>query len=147
MVGAHGQNLFRRSVELRERCCDVRKVRPLARALAGYDAWVTGLRRDQSTSRRQAPVLQTDRAHAGITKIAPLVTWTRDRVWAYVEEHDLERHQLYARGYRSIGCAPCTRAVRPDEDERAGRWWWEDSTVKECGLHWTGGRLVRANSS
>jgi len=144
MVGAHGQNLFRRSVELRHRCCDVRKVRPLARALAGHDAWITGLRRDQSGSRARTPVVQVDRAHGGIAKIVPLARWTRDRVWAYVEEHDLERHPLYARGYRSIGCAPCTRGVGPTEDERAGRWWWEDSAVKECGLHWTGGRPVRA---
>jgi phosphoadenosine phosphosulfate reductase len=147
LVGGHGQNLFRRSVELRERCCEVRKVRPLARALAGFDAWVTGLRRDQSASRRQTPVVQVDRAHGGIAKVAPLVHWTRDRVWDHVREHDLERHPLYDRGYRSIGCAPCTRAVGPDEDERAGRWWWEESTIKECGLHWSGDRLVRGGST
>jgi phosphoadenosine phosphosulfate reductase len=147
LVGTHGQNLFRRSVELRERCCQVRKVRPLARALAGFDAWVTGLRRDQSPSRRQTPVVQVDRAHGGIAKIAPLVRWTGKQVWEHVREHDLERHPLYERGYRSIGCAPCTRAVGPDEDERAGRWWWEESMVKECGLHWTGDRLVRAGGS
>jgi phosphoadenosine phosphosulfate reductase len=146
MVEAHGQNLFRRSVDLRERCCEVRKVRPLARALEGFDAWVTGLRRDQSASRRRTPVVQVDRAHGGMAKIAPLAGWTRDRVWAYTEEHDLERHELYARGYLSIGCAPCTRAVGPGEDERAGRWWWETSTTKECGLHVTAdGRLVRAD--
>ena len=144
MVGAHGPNLFRRSVELRERCCEVRKVRPLARALAGYDAWVTGLRRDQSSSRRGTPIAQVDRAHGGLAKIAPLARWTRERVWAYVQEHDLDRHALYARGYRSIGCAPCTRAVGPDEDERAGRWWWESSTIKECGLHWTGSGFAPA---
>jgi phosphoadenosine phosphosulfate reductase len=148
MVGAHGQNLFRRSVELRERCCEVRKVRPLARALTGFDAWVTGLRRDQSASRRHTPAVQVDRAHGGMAKVAPLVGWARDRVWAYIEEHDLERHQLYARGYRSIGCAPCTRPTGPDEDERAGRWWWEDSTTRECGLHLTGdGRLVRTGDT
>ena len=147
MTTRFGPDLFRRSVELRERCCEVRKVRPLARALAGFDAWVTGLRRDQSPSRRQTPVVQVDRAHGGLAKIAPLVGWTRDRVWEHVREHDLERHPLYERGYRSIGCAPCTRAVGPDEDERAGRWWWEESAVRECGLHWSGGRLVRAGGA
>ncbi len=148
MVAAHGQNLFRRSVELRERCCEVRKVRPLARALSGFDAWVTGLRRDQSAARRHTPAVQVDRAHGGIAKVAPLVAWTRDRVWAHIEEHGLERHPLYERGYRSIGCTPCTRPSGPDEDERAGRWWWEDSTARECGLHVTGdGRLVRAGGT
>jgi phosphoadenosine phosphosulfate reductase len=146
MVEAHGRDLFRRSVELRERCCEVRKVRPLARALEGFDAWVTGLRRDQSASRRQTPVVQVDRAHGGIAKIAPLAGWTRDEVWGYADQHSLERHELYERGYRSIGCAPCTRPVAAHEDERAGRWWWETSTTKECGLHLTAdGRLVRAN--
>ena len=135
MVAAEGPNLFRRSVELRHRCCDVRKVRPLTRALAGFDAWVTGLRRDQSGTRRQTPVAEADRAHGGIAKVAPLAGWSRDHVWAYIREHGLDYHSLYDFGYRSIGCAPCTRAVGPEEDERAGRWWWEGSTVKECGLH------------
>ena len=144
LVAAEGPNLFRRSVELRERCCDVRKVRPLARALEGYDAWVTGLRRDQSAGRRTTPVVQADAAHGGIAKIAPLVTWRRDQVWAYIREHGLDYHALYERGYASIGCAPCTRPVEPGEHERAGRWWWEQSDVKECGLHLTEQGLVRA---
>lgn len=139
MVREHGPNPFYRSVELRQQCCHVRKVRPLAQALRGFDAWITGLRRDQSDSRRATPVVQADRAHGGIAKVAPLVAWTEDDVWAYVARHRIEHHELYARGYRSIGCAPCTRAVGPGEDARAGRWWWEDSAVKECGLHWTGG--------
>jgi thioredoxin-dependent adenylylsulfate APS reductase len=139
LLAAHGPNPFHRSVELRHRCCEVRKVRPLARALTGYDAWITGLRRDQSSTRRATPVVEPDRAHGGIPKIAPLATWTRDDVWAYVARHELDYHRLYDQGYRSIGCAPCTRPVAPGEDERAGRWWWEDSSVKECGLHWTGG--------
>ena len=147
MVAAHGPNLFRRSVDLRIHCCDVRKVRPLAAALDGFDAWVTGLRRDQSEARRQTPVVQADRIHGGIAKVAPLAGWSRDQVWAYVRTHRLEYHELYDHGYRSIGCAPCTRAVGPDEDERAGRWWWEASTVKECGLHGTGIGLARAGSS
>lgn len=146
MVAAHGPNLFRRSVDLRTHCCHVRKVRPLAAALEGFDAWVTGLRRDQSEARRQTPVVQADRLHGGIAKVAPLAGWSRDQVWAYVRTHRLEYHQLYDHGYRSIGCAPCTRAVGPDEDERAGRWWWEAST-KECGLHGTGNGLARAGST
>ena len=144
LVAADGPNLFRRSVELRERCCEVRKVRPLTRALEGFDAWVTGLRRDQSAGRRRTPVVQADTAHGGIAKIAPLVAWHREEVWAYIREHGLDYHALYERGYASIGCAPCTRPVQPGEDERAGRWWWEQSDVKECGLHLTDGRLVRA---
>ena len=144
LVAAGGPNLFRRSVELRERCCDVRKVRPLTRALEGFDAWVTGLRRDQSAGRRRTPVVQTDAAHGGIAKIAPLVAWRRDEVWAYIRDHRLDAHALYERGYASIGCAPCTRPIEPGEDERAGRWWWEESDVKECGLHLTDAGLVRA---
>lgn len=144
LVAADGPNLFRRSLELRERCCDVRKVRPLVRALQGFDAWVTGLRRDQAAGRRRTPVAQTDAAHGGIAKIAPLVAWRRDEVWAYIREHALDHHALYERGYASIGCAPCTRPIEPGEDERAGRWWWEQSDVKECGLHVTEHGLVRA---
>ena len=139
MLREHGPNPFYRSVELRQRCCHVRKVRPLAAALKGYDAWITGLRRDQSPSRRGTPLVQADRAHGGVAKVAPLARWTHDQVWAFVARHGIDYHDLYGRGYRSIGCAPCTRAVGPDEHERAGRWWWEDSAVKECGLHWTGG--------
>jgi thioredoxin-dependent adenylylsulfate APS reductase len=147
MVANDGPNLFRESVELRHRCCDVRKVRPLTRALAGFDAWVTGVRRDEAPTRAHTPVVEADAAHGGIAKIAPLVAWDRDRVWAYIREHELDHHELYDRGYRSIGCAPCTRPVAAGEDERAGRWWWESSgEVKECGLHLTEQGLVRARS-
>jgi len=135
LVAAGGPNLFRRSVELRERCCEVRKVLPLTRALRGFDAWVTGLRRDQSASRRRTPVVQTDAAHGGIAKIAPLVAWRRDEVWAYIGDHGLDTHALYERGYTSIGCAPCTRAVAPGQAARSGRWWWETNAPKECGIH------------
>ena len=145
LVASGGPNLFRESVELRQRCCEIRKVRPLRRALAGFDAWVTGIRRDQSGSRRRTPAVQADRAHGGIAKIAPLVRWTRDEVWSYIREHELDYHELYERGYASIGCAPCTRPIQAWEDERAGRWWWERSEVKECGLHWTDQGLVRAS--
>ncbi|HXM55809.1 MAG TPA: phosphoadenylyl-sulfate reductase [Candidatus Dormibacteraeota bacterium] len=146
LVARDGPNLFRESVELRHRCCEIRKVRPLTRALAGFDAWVTGVRRDQSASRHHTPLVQADRAHGGIAKVSPLAGWSRDQVWAYIREHDLDYHELYDRGYASIGCAPCTRAVESGEDERAGRWWWEQSAVKECGLHWTEHGLVRAAS-
>lgn len=143
LVAADGPNAFYRSRELRLRCCEVRKARPLVRALAGFDAWVTGLRRDQAPTRRSTPVAQRDPAHGGIAKVAPLAGWTRDRVWAYVAEHDVDYHRLYDAGYRSIGCAPCTRPTGRDEDERAGRWWWEGPSVKECGLHWTPAGPVR----
>jgi phosphoadenosine phosphosulfate reductase len=137
MVGSHGVNLFRRSPDLRQLCCEVRKSRPLARALRGYDAWVTGLRRQQATTRSSTPVVAPDPEHEGLTKIAPLASWTKNQVWAYIREHDLPYHPLYERGYTSIGCAPCTRATVAGEDERAGRWWWEaENEVKECGLHW-----------
>lgn len=136
LVNREGLNAFYRSVELRHQCCDVRKVRPLQRALAGHDAWITGLRRDQASSRRGTPRVGVDAAHGGIAKVAPLAAWTRDDVFGYLEEHRLEAHPLYEQGYASIGCAPCTRAIAAGEDERAGRWWWEEDAVKECGLHW-----------
>jgi len=137
MVGAHGPNLFLDSVERRRLCCDVRKVRPLQRALAGYDAWITGIRRDQGPTRAGTPVVASDPAHGGIAKFAPLARWSSEQVWTYIKAHGLITHPLYERGYTSIGCAPCTRAVQPGEGERAGRWWWEADGVKECGLHWS----------
>jgi phosphoadenosine phosphosulfate reductase len=137
MVAAHGVDLFHESVELRLRCCDVRKSRPLDRALHGYDAWITGLRREQAATRATTPVVAIDVDHAGITKVAPLATWSKAQVWGYIRDHDLPYHSLYDHGYTSIGCAPCTRATVPGEDDRAGRWWWELDGVKECGLHWS----------
>jgi thioredoxin-dependent adenylylsulfate APS reductase len=137
MVGRHGVNLFYESPDLRRLCCDVRKSRPLARALHGYDAWVTGVRRQQAATRTQTAVVAPDAEHDGLTKIAPLAAWTKDQVWSYIREHELPYHALYDQGYTSIGCAPCTRATTAGEDERAGRWWWEQNEVKECGLHWT----------
>jgi len=136
MVRRHGVNLFHTSPDLRRLCCEVRKSRPLARALHGYDAWVTGVRRQQAATRTQTAVAAPDPAHQGLTKIAPLAAWTKDQVWAYIREHELPYHSLYDQGYTSIGCAPCTRATTAGEDERAGRWWWEQNEVKECGLHW-----------
>jgi len=137
MVGTRGANLFYRSPEMRRLCCDVRKSRPLARALAGYDAWVTGVRREQAHTRSHTAVVAADPEHEGLTKIAPLAAWTKDQVWSYIRENELPYHALYDLGYTSIGCEPCTRATTAGEDERAGRWWWEVNEVKECGLHWS----------
>jgi thioredoxin-dependent adenylylsulfate APS reductase len=136
LVGEHGVNLFYRSIELRSRCCEVRKALPLQRALQGHDAWITGVRREQAKTRSQTQPVASDPMHGGITKIAPLARWSRTQVWDYIKAHDVPYHALYDSGYTSIGCEPCTRATRPGEDERAGRWWWEDNDVKECNLHW-----------
>ena len=137
MVGRHGVNLFYGSAENRRLCCDVRKSRPLKRALQGYDAWITGVRRKQAATRADTSVVSADHEHEGLTKIAPLAGWSKEQVWAYIHDHYLPYHSLYDSGYTSIGCDPCTRATTPGEDERAGRWWWEsENEVKECGLHW-----------
>jgi thioredoxin-dependent adenylylsulfate APS reductase len=135
LVARHGTNLFKQSPELRRLCCEVRKSRPLARALHGYDAWVTGTRRDQTRSRANISIVAADPDNPGLAKIAPLASWSRDQVWAYVREHDIPYHSLYDQGYTSIGCAPCTRPTVAGEDARAGRWWWERGEDKECGLH------------
>jgi phosphoadenosine phosphosulfate reductase len=132
LVAVDGPNLFYRSVEARKSCCDVRKVRPLARKLTEFDAWATGLRREQSETR--AKVERIERGD-GRVKISPLVDWTDADVEGYILQYDVPVHPLYARGYASIGCAPCTRAVQPGEDSRAGRWWWEEDAHKECGIH------------
>jgi thioredoxin-dependent adenylylsulfate APS reductase len=137
MVGAHGTNLFRLSPDLRRHCCDVRKSRPLERALRGYDAWITGVRRDQAATRTTTPVVTVDAQHNSIAKVAPLAAWTKARVWDYIRANDLPYHSLYDSGYTSIGCAPCTRPTTAGEDDRAGRWWWEQNEVKECGIHYS----------
>ena len=124
-------------------CCQIRKVEPQERALRGYDAWVTGIRRDQTPQRANTPVVRWEERF-GVAKIAPLATWDTARVEAYVREHDIPLNPLLSRGYRSIGCKPCTRPVAPDEDPRAGRWSGTGKT--ECGLHWVGGQPVRAVS-
>lgn len=136
MVATNGTNLFYRSPDLRRLCCEVRKSRPLDRALRGYDAWVTGLRRDQAATRAHVPVMAVDSEHGGIAKIAPLAGWSKAQIWDYIRANDVPYHPLYERGYTSIGCTPCTRATTSGEHERAGRWWWEQNEVKECGLHW-----------
>jgi phosphoadenosine phosphosulfate reductase len=135
LVAPRGPDLFRESVELRQRCCNVRKVRPLAAALRGYDAWITGLRRDQSAARAGVSAVAPDAGHGGIIKVAPLVEWSRADVLAYLERRNVPRHPLHSQGYTSIGCAPCTRPTAPGEHERAGRWWWEVDSARECGLH------------
>jgi phosphoadenosine phosphosulfate reductase len=136
MVARHGPNLFHKDPALRRLCCHVRKVAPLDRALSGVAAWATGLRRDGGgPSRSDIPKAELDAAHGDIVKLNPLADWSRDQVWAYVRSHRLPVNPLYEQGYTSIGCAPCTRPTRPGEDERAGRWWWEADSDRECGLH------------
>ncbi|MBI1885501.1 MAG: phosphoadenylyl-sulfate reductase [Chloroflexi bacterium] len=126
---------FRQSVENRLECCGIRKVEPLRRALSGLRAWMTGLRRDQAATRATTNAVEWDEGNGGIVKVNPLVNWTHERVWEYIRARDVPYNALHDRGYPSIGCAPCTRAVKPGEDIRAGRWWWELEDEKECGLH------------
>ena len=133
-VKEHGLNAFYESVDLRKRCCHIRKVEPLARALAGRNAWITGLRRTQSVTRTDLPLREHDPVH-GIPKFNPLADWSEAEVWACIRDRGVPYNALHDHGYPSIGCEPCTRAIRPGEDIRAGRWWWESSNAKECGLH------------
>ncbi len=133
-VAAHGAHAFYESLELRKACCFIRKVEPLNRALAGRSAWLTGQRRDQAVTRGALPEEEIDTAR-GIAKFNPLADWSWEDVLAYAARFDVPLNPLHARGYPSIGCEPCTRAIRPGEDPRAGRWWWEQADKKECGLH------------
>lgn len=126
---------FRRSVEERKECCAIRKLEPLSRALRGASAWVTGLRRSQSITRSGIETVETSPEQGGILKLNPLASWSEAEVWSYARKHAVPLNALHERGYPSIGCAPCTRAVGPGEDVRAGRWWWESPEHKECGLH------------
>jgi len=135
MVREDGLNLFYKSVELRKLCCGVRKVEPLNRALKDLDAWMTGLRREQAITRTDVRKIELDKDHGDIIKINPLVDWSYENVWNYIRENNVPYNRLHKQGYPSIGCAPCTRAVKPGEDLRAGRWWWENPDTKECGLH------------
>lgn len=134
MTALHGINLFYREPVFRRLCCHIRKVRPLDRALGNVDAWATGLRAGQSEERAGVEKVAES---AGRVKLAPLADWTAAQVEDYLTAHDIIRHPLAAKGFRSIGCAPCTRAIQPGEPERAGRWWWEEGMSKECGLHAT----------
>jgi len=135
LTTAYGPNLMYRSVDLRIACCNVRKVEPLKRKLATLDAWIAGLRREQWVSRRNIAKVELDREHGNIVKLNPLADWSLDEVWDYVRSNEVPYHELFDHGFTSIGCAPCTRAVLPGEPERAGRWWWEEDTDKECGIH------------
>jgi phosphoadenosine phosphosulfate reductase len=135
MLREHGPNPFYESVELRKLCCRVRKVEPLKRALSGLDAWITGLRREQAVTRADVRKVEIDEANGGIVKVNPLADWKTKQVWDYIRENDVPYNALHDYGYPSIGCAPCTRAIKPWEDIRAGRWWWENPELRECGLH------------
>lgn len=135
MVREYGVNLMYRAVEYRLLCCELRKVRPLNRILNRLDAWITGLRREQWASRQNIRKIEIDHDHGQIVKLNPLADWSHEEVWAYIREHDVPYNALYDRGYASIGCQPCTRPIRPGEDPRAGRWWWEVNAPKECGMH------------
>jgi phosphoadenosine phosphosulfate reductase len=135
MVRAKGVNLFFHSLENRQECCRVRKVEPLNRVLSTLDGWITGARRSQSVTRQDLRKIELDAEHGGIVKLNPLADWSTAQVFDYLKEKDVPKNRLHDQGYPSIGCAPCTRAVRPGEEERSGRWWWENPDSKECGLH------------
>lgn len=141
-VTQHGLDAFYDSVALRKECCRIRKVEPLDRALAGNKSWITGQRRAQSATRAALSVQEDDPAH-GMVKFNPLADWSEENVWQYLRDNQVPYNPLHDRGYPSIGCEPCTRAIQPGEDIRAGRWWWENPDSRECGLHVMNGRLVR----
>jgi phosphoadenosine phosphosulfate reductase len=132
---AEGLFSFRESLDKRLACCGIRKVEPLSRALKRLAGWVTGMRREQSVTRSDLQAIELDSLNGGILKINPLIDWSEEQLISYTDEQRLPKNRLYSQGYRSIGCAPCTRAVQPGEDARAGRWWWENPEHKECGLH------------
>jgi phosphoadenosine phosphosulfate reductase len=144
-VGKNGINGFRDGVNQRHGCCSVRKVEPFRRAVAGRGAWVTGIRRAQSAGRALAAPVAWDAAY-GLHKISPLLDWSEDEIWEYIRKKRLPYNSLHDSGFPSIGCAPCTRAVQPGEDKRSGRWWWERSESRECGLHPRHARAVRGDT-
>jgi phosphoadenosine phosphosulfate reductase len=144
-VAQNGLNAFYDSVEMRRECCRIRKVEPLGRALLGNKAWITGQRRAQSATRSDLRVEEDDPAHF-MTKFNPLADWLEENVWEYLRANKVPYNALHDRGYPSIGCEPCTRAIQPGEDVRAGRWWWENPESKECGLHVVDGKLIRIKS-
>lgn len=133
-VTQNGPNAFYDSVDFRKQCCGIRKVAPLNRALSGKKAWLTGMRRSQSITRNALPISEWDADHQ-LQKFSPLTDWSNGDVWKYIRAFEVPYNKLHDEGYASIGCAPCTRAITPGEDIRAGRWWWEDPESKECGLH------------
>ncbi|MGQ9790676.1 MAG: phosphoadenylyl-sulfate reductase [Armatimonadota bacterium] len=135
LLRTKGANSFYLSVENRKECCHIRKVEPLGRALQGLQAWITGLRRQQAVTRASIPKIEVDEAHGGILKLNPLADWSEEQVWEYIRAHNVPYNVPHDKGFPSIGCAACTRAILPGEDIRAGRWWWETPEQKECGLH------------
>jgi phosphoadenosine phosphosulfate reductase len=134
LVAHQGVNGFYHSLEARIECCRVRKVEPFRRAIAGFPAWITGVRREQSAGRARTQAMEWDVEH-GLYKVSPLLDWTEEQVWQYIRMHRLPYNRLHDRHFPSIGCSPCTRAIQPGESRRAGRWWWEQSESRECGLH------------
>lgn len=135
LIRAKGPNSFYASVADRRECCHVRKIEPLRRALNTADAWITGLRREQAVTRTDTPIVEIDEGNGGVVKLNPLAAWSEDDVWTHIRDNAVPYNRLHDQGFPSIGCAPCTRAVEPGEDVRAGRWWWERPEHKECGLH------------
>ena len=146
LVGEYGPNLFYAGPELRKKCCEIRKVLPLKKKLSSLMAWICGLRREQGVTRTDIDVVEWDSENS-LIKINPLAGWTEKEVWNYIKENDVPYNKLYNKGYTSIGCAPCTRAIKPGEDVRAGRWWWESPENKECGLHIKNGKVERKNDT
>jgi phosphoadenosine phosphosulfate reductase len=134
MTGKHGINLFYRSLENRKLCCSIRKDEPVTRALKGQEAWICGLRKDQTITRFSNKMVEWDARHE-LIRVNPLINWTEKQVWKYIRDNDIPYNTLHDKGFTSIGCQPCTRAIQPGEDSRAGRWWWEQPEQKECGLH------------
>jgi len=134
MVSEKGINLFFHSIENRKECCHIRKIEPLKRAFKGLDVWICGLRREQSTTRTNNQLVEWDEAN-GLIKLNPLIDWSEQQVWDYIKQNSVPYNVLHDKGFPSIGCQPCTRAIFPGEDVRAGRWWWENPETKECGLH------------
>lgn len=135
MIRSKGMNLMYESVENRKLCCEIRKVHSLNRALSNLDGWITGLRKDQVATRSTTKKIEIDAVHGGILKLNPIADWSSDMIWDYIRKNNIPYNALHDKGFPSIGCEPCTRAVQPGEDPRAGRWWWENAAAKECGLH------------
>ena len=135
MVRVNGMNLFYDSIGNRKLCCGIRKVHPLNRMLATLDGWITGLRADQTEVRLTSNRIEIDEQHNGIIKINPIIDWTWEQTWDYIKKNNIPYNKLHDKGFPSIGCEPCTRAIKPGESLRAGRWWWESDSQKECGLH------------
>lgn len=142
LIASDGVNGFYNSVEARKRCCEVRKTRPLQRALKGAKLWITGLRREQTSNRRQMDPLNYSDLH-GLYKVCPLIEWTEQNVWEYIRNNSVPYNKLHDEGYPTVGCCPCSRPPRRGEGDRSGRWWWEKDDARECGIHIEGGKMVR----